>query len=110
MVTIVAFLQQAVQKARLFNRIAQLETAVNQLQQENQQIMADLTNLGKVVSQVATDFTKLKTDFEAYLAANPPADPAQQATIDALTASLQTVDSGIQTMDATLNPPPPAQP
>lgn len=70
-----------------------------------EKMMEDLSKLTAAVSKLVSDFSTLATDIKAYLAANPPADPAQQAKVDALTQQLTDMDASAQAIDASLKPP-----
>lgn len=66
----------------------------------------DLSNLTAAVNQFIADQQKLNTDVRAYIAANPPADPAQQAQVDDLTARLTASDATLESLDAAVRPAP----
>ncbi len=75
------------------------------LQKQVKEIAMDVSKLAPAVQRVVTDFGKLKTDMTAYIAANPPSDPAQQKTVDDLTASLNNAGDSMEALDAVINPP-----
>ncbi len=68
----------------------------------------NLTQLLAIVGKLATDFKQLDADARAYFTANPPQDPAGQQQVNAITASLQTIDDGMQQLDAAAKAVPPA--
>lgn len=69
--------------------------------QLQEKIMADTSKLEVASSKFAADFSTLAI----ILAANPPADPAQQAKVDAITQQLTDMDASAQAIDASLKPP-----
>lgn len=64
----------------------------------------DISKISGSVTKLAGDFSTFKTDFAAYTAANPPADPAEQAKLDALTEAVDEIDTGVQALDTALKP------
>lgn len=73
-----------------------------------------LTELTALDQKNSADLAKLKTDVAAALAAiqtSGTLNPAQQAQVDALKASMGAEDATIEAIDATTQPPaPPATP
>ena len=68
--------------------------------------MADFSKLSAVTDKLATDFASLAADVKAYIAANPPANPADQAAVDAITSKLDTLDAGFADLDSSVKPGP----
>ena len=68
----------------------------------------DLSKLLAIAASLGTDFKALDTDVRAYLVANPPTNPEQQAQVDGIVASLTAIDTGVQALDSAAKAVPPA--
>lgn len=67
--------------------------------------MADISKLQAAATALVAAQTQLKTDLDAFIAANPG---IPQSSIDAITTSVQASVDAAKAMDAELNPAPPA--
>ncbi len=78
---------------------------LHQLTKEIRTMALNLDALTAAVTKFVADQGQLNSDLRAFLAALPPADTTQQAAVDALTAQLDTADSGLTVLDALVKPP-----
>lgn len=86
------------------NTLGEILTKLTSIKGDTKKTMADVSNLSTAFTKFAGDFSTFKTDLTAFLGTLKPEDPAVQTAIDGFTASLGTMDTDVQGMDASLKP------